>query len=391
MPLAYAFKHVFRSWKLFLALLIGITLASAFFAGTDIKANVTAKQALDQQLSTIYVDMSASIQTLNSTEMLGVREQTLNIDGVEDAEIISSVWTSIKVPDENRSYSAKIVGITNNSHVYDGWLNSPFEIGENETYISDDSPLADEFSVGEPIQVNISVFLSDGSQPPVNIPVNLTVKGLAQLDEKARSIVSGYIPWIMPIMVTVELPKPEEGLLIVSWEKTTKKILEEARRLNPSTKPIETNVLIYIDRAALITPWDVDSSINNIKTLEYDIENKLAALGLGISVQNNLEWPLNTFRFTSMMIRFTFTLVSLPIFFIAWYMGTTVSNVSFNLRRREIGLLLTKGFSRGQILRMFLTQTLLIGLIGGMLGVFLGFLLNPLFTNSVQTRCLTLR
>jgi len=63
MPLAYAFKHVFRSWKLFLALLIGITLACAFFAGIDIKANTTAKQALDQQLSNVPVDMKANIDS----------------------------------------------------------------------------------------------------------------------------------------------------------------------------------------------------------------------------------------------------------------------------------------------------------------------------------------
>ncbi|MGC9345928.1 MAG: ABC transporter permease, partial [Candidatus Bathyarchaeales archaeon] len=257
-------------------------------------------------------------------------------------------------------------------------MNSPVEIEENETYISDDSPFADEFTVGEPIQVNISVFLSYESEP-VNIPINLTVKGLAQLDEKAHSI-AGYVYWIRPIMETVEFSKPREGLLIVSWEKTIRKILDEAQRLKPSTRPIETNVLIYLDRNSLITPWDIDSSINNVKTLEYNIENKLAALGPGISVQNNLEWPLNTFRFTSMMVRFTFTLVSLPIFFMAWYMGTIVSTVSFNLRRREIGLLLTKGFSRGQILRIFLTETMIIGMIGGVLGVFLGFLLNPLFT-----------
>jgi len=39
MPMSYAVKHVFRSWKLFLALLTGITLAFAFFAGIDIKAD----------------------------------------------------------------------------------------------------------------------------------------------------------------------------------------------------------------------------------------------------------------------------------------------------------------------------------------------------------------
>ncbi|MGC9345927.1 MAG: hypothetical protein ACP5ER_03945 [Candidatus Bathyarchaeales archaeon] len=67
---------MFRSWKLFLALLIGITLASTFFAGIDIKANVTAKQALDQQLSTIYVDMRVNIPTLNSTKMLEVQDKS---------------------------------------------------------------------------------------------------------------------------------------------------------------------------------------------------------------------------------------------------------------------------------------------------------------------------
>ena len=61
MPVLYAVTHVFRSWKLFLALLIGITLASAFFAGIDIKANVTARQALKQDLNRVYVDMLANL------------------------------------------------------------------------------------------------------------------------------------------------------------------------------------------------------------------------------------------------------------------------------------------------------------------------------------------
>ncbi len=60
----------------------------------------------------------------------------------------------------------------------------------------------------------------------------------------------------------------------------------------------------------------------------------------------------------------------------AWYIGSTVSDVSFNLRRREIGLLSTKGLSSGQIQRMFFTEALLIGLVGGLAGVVGGALLN---------------
>ncbi len=374
MPLAYAFKHVYRSWKLFLALLIGITLACAFFAGIDIKANTTAKQALDQQLSTIAVDMKANIDTLNTTKMQQTRNKILNIEGVKDTEIISSAWAQIEVPNQDWSHPVRIVGITDNSHVYDGWFNRPDEIGENETYLVEGSWLADKFSEGDTIQVDSSEYIYDESP----ISLNLTVKGLAQLNDKAYSIASGST-WMRTMIGSVESSRLGEDLLIVSWEKTTQKILDEAQKLTSRVGFIDTNLLIYLDRDALINPWDIDSSINNIRILKNQIENEGAPLGLG-TVQNNLEWALTAFRYMSMEIQFRFTVVSLPIFFMAWYMGTTVSNVSFNLRRREIGLLLTKGFSRGQVLRMFLAETVLIGVIGSILGVFLGFLLNPLFT-----------
>ncbi len=92
MLIAYAFKHVLRSWKFFLALLIGITLASTFFAGIDIKANATAKQALDWELSNIHVDMPANMHGLDSTQMLQAEEEISNIDEVADAEIVSGSW-----------------------------------------------------------------------------------------------------------------------------------------------------------------------------------------------------------------------------------------------------------------------------------------------------------
>ena len=44
MPLMYPIKHVFRNWKLFTALLIGITLAATFCAAIGVKANLAAEQ-----------------------------------------------------------------------------------------------------------------------------------------------------------------------------------------------------------------------------------------------------------------------------------------------------------------------------------------------------------
>ncbi|HVP93117.1 MAG TPA: FtsX-like permease family protein [Acidobacteriota bacterium] len=357
-----------------MALLLGVVLASAFFAGIDIKTNVTAMQALDQQLRNVYVDMDAYMYGLNSTQMFAARNSVLSLAGVVDAEIISrSYSTYAKIFHDNNSISAvtDVAAITDDSRVYDGWLNRPAEkIGENETYIPENSALASLVQIGDTIQLNFSIPYIE-SQLPV---INLTVKGFAQLNDAATAIASGSRYSIMPYP-TGNSATQTGPLLLVNWE-TVQKILDA----HLSYLPIETHLLIYLNREALINPWDITTSINNIAVMENSIVNRIHNVGLSLNVQNNLQEPLLSFQYISTNIRFSFTLVSLPIFFVAWYMGTTVADVSFNLRRREIGLLSTKGFSRGQILRMFLTETFLIGCIGGAIGIFLGFILNPLFT-----------
>jgi ABC-type antimicrobial peptide transport system permease subunit len=383
MPMLYAIKHVFRSWKLFLALLIGITLASAFFAGIDIKANATAKQTLDQELQSVYVDMQANINDLNSTQRQAVRDRVLTVTGIVDAEIISRAYTvNMKILGNNNSENyANIVALANNSQVYDGWLNRPpDEIGENETYVPENTPLASQLEINDVVQLNFSLYEYYDKQRSISL--NLTVKGFAQLDDRASAIAAGNQYWVTPYPVPIEQSTVGmDFLFLVSWEKTMQKIVATIQSLYPSSQwSADTSLLIYLDRDALINPWDIATSINNIAVIENSVENRIANLGLSVSIQNNLSGPLNFFQIVSVGIRFSFTIVSLPIFFMAWYMGTTVSDVSFNLRRREIGLLSTKGFSKGQIQRTFLAETLLIGGIGGILGVFLAFFLTPLFS-----------
>ena len=58
MAVSYAFNRVQRSWTLFLALLLGVVLASAFFAGINVGADSMAKRALDQRLSATPVDLT---------------------------------------------------------------------------------------------------------------------------------------------------------------------------------------------------------------------------------------------------------------------------------------------------------------------------------------------
>jgi len=393
MPLLYAVKHVFRSWKLFLALLIGVVLASTFFAGTDIKANATAKQALDQQLSRVAVDMTATSNVMQTSQILDAKERVSTIQGVTHVEIVSSAQGFVVFNETGTmDYSVSTVGIGNDSYVYDGWLNKPVGIGENETYIPEDSALATRARIGDVLQVNFSLY-KYLQMTTETISIDLTVKGFAKLDDKAYAIASGYYYYSTLMTDSYQIPRAGQGILLVDWEKTMQKLFNATNTIEPSSSIIATSMLIYFDHDALINAWDIDTSINNIKSLQILVENQLALSGMSSNVTSHLESILSMFRFMSISLRFMFTIVSLPIFFMAWYMGTTVSNVSFNLRRREIGLLLTKGFSRGQVQRLFLTETVVIGTLGGSLGVLLGFLLNPIFTgfstDSFQTNLLS--
>jgi putative ABC transport system permease protein len=70
-------------------------------------------------------------------------------------------------------------------------------------------------------------------------------------------------------------------------------------------------------------------------------------------------------------------LVAAPVFFTAWYLGVTVSEISLDHRRREIGLLFTRGFTHRQIVYLLLFEVLLVGLFAGLIGLIIGSIIFP--------------
>jgi putative ABC transport system permease protein len=76
--------------------------------------------------------------------------------------------------------------------------------------------------------------------------------------------------------------------------------------------------------------------------------------------------------FMSAILILAFVSLAAPIIFMSWYSSTMLSDVSYNLRRREFGLLQTKGFGPKTIKRMLMFEGAIIGLIGGVAGLFFG-------------------
>ncbi len=187
----------------------------------------------------------------------------------------------------------------------------------------------------------------------------------------------------------------QQNFAIISWDQTYAKLLDSAyQRVQASTPPLngsyffnvnlglQGHVDVYLDRGRLISPFDVEGSSVRVAQVEARVSN-VASLQ-GFSSNDFLLGPLQSLAPTILSLRLMFTIFSIPVFFMAWYVGRTVSQASFNLRRREIGLLMTKGFSQSQLFRHFLVEALLVGLVAGVLGLVAASTLNPYFVQVLS-------
>src|SRR2546428_78238 len=247
----------------------------------------------------------------------------------------------------------------------------------NETLINSDSQQAQSF----PVNRRITYTLYTNSSKKYN--VTLTVVGSASLDTVAVNTLGiGYYYQPFPGNPGLTTPNQQASILIVSWEQTFLPVL--AKNYSSFSTGnfsrfygISAQVNVYLDRNRLISPFAIESSISTIQQIDARISN--LALQYGFSPNDNLLGQLQAFSSTIFSLRLTFTAVSIPVFFMAWYVGRTVSQSSFNLRRKEIGLLLTRGFTRSQLVRHFITEGVMVGLLAGLAGIALAYVLNPLF------------
>ena len=318
---------------------------------------------------------------LNMSNLGPAYNDIANTEGVKKVDYIATFYSPVGLPSNNYSsigYYSRIVSYPNNSRVLDEWTNKPSnQIPTNYTYVIAGSNLAKNVKIGDNI-TTMFTFNSPKYYNQTNIYLNLTVAGFMQLTNEGYSLVSGNT-WVIDSRSSFGTYRND--IMVVDWDNTFQPIWESA--LDSST--VDIQFYIDVDREGLISPWNTEASIKKINQVSDKIQNQI--LGKYLSwgyVNNQLSNALQSFQFNISNLAIGFVVVSIPIFLLAWYLGLTVSDVSYNIRRREIGLLSTKGLSSAQIQRMFLSEAIVIGLIGGLLGVVGGLLLNQYYAGSIN-------
>ncbi len=375
--LSYALKRIMRSWKLFVALILGMVLAATFFGGINVGADTIGRQALDKQLESTPFDLRLQSRFISGITAPPATFQTLastvaQVNGVVSTEIRGDA------EDQGNFTLPAIRAIPDGSSLYKHMtISGATPTLPNQTLVNSNSALAKTLKINDILTYHLN---QNGN---VHYNVTLKVVGFATLDSVASNT---FNPSFTGGFFFGGFPLPNRDMLIVSWEQTYARIVDWAYQryttLSGPASGISAYVDVYLDREGLISASDVTGSAERITQIEARISNLASAYGF--AANDFVLGPLASLAPTILALRVSFTVFSIPVFFMAWYVGRTVSQASYNLRRREIGLLMTKGFSKGQLFRHFLVEALLVGLLAGVLGLGLAVALNPYFVQALS-------
>lgn len=368
--LKYALKRVVRSYKLFLALTIGVLVATTFFASTNVAADILARDALDATLEGVVYDFTAnSIQSNWTADDFASVENELE----QVSEIVShSRTTAFRYEYNNTETNFDIFGIQWGSDMASGIrvVSGNESLGPNEAYVVTGSTNESSFVPGQELSVPIKVLI-DGQPLPQTIHWNLTVAGFVDVPVSRRyAMQQNQFAGILlgPFGVSFDQPY---NMMLVDWDLTIRALLNAANDYeNRVGLSVLNSLHMKADRASLIDPYDIPTSTERVNQINQRLNQRLDRFDA--TVRSNLQTPLFAYTFVAALMNVAFISLSLPIFFMAYFTGTMTSEVSYNLRRREIGLLLTKGYKRGTIRNMFLFEGILVGALAGAISIFLG-------------------
>jgi hypothetical protein len=395
---SYASKRIIRSRGLSLALLLSIILAATLFSGILQGADGVGGSILTNALKATKYD----IITTNVDEKNVTRANIYNIDGyfktlngVEEVDHFMREEIELNSTTIVGTVSTIIIAVPPDSGLAVG-IDAPQGLEDGKVYMDLGSMNATKFISGEEISLGLLTYTPMSSISnfkriyfPIEVGQPITLN-----DETWSILMSNadgktyYSNWVRVALGGGDTlgGRPQYNLVVVT-ENTYKKILDELyfkpvllQRRAPTI--IHCIAAIRLERSSFLNQWDITGSVERLQRIDEQI-NGMSGVYSYIP-DNILEQVLVDVSSQSSGMKLNTLIITIPVFFTAWYLGMTVSDVAFGLRRREIGLLLTRGLSHRQVFATLLFEAIMLGVISGVLGSVLGALILPFVISGAE-------
>ena len=381
--ISYAAKRIVRGRGLFLALFMSVVLAATLFSGILQGADAVGVSLLDSTLKAANVDVTCTAAEKNVTVTRVYEADMLfgKIDGVKRVNHLIRMKIDLNSSASNVTITSILLVLPDDSDLLKE-ASGAISLENSKIHIEAASTNATMFPEGETATVSFETYKPYGDLMDFKkLYFNFQVAEPVALDDKNFAIATGrYNEYLLSVLTGTEdvARRPPYQLVLMS-ESTFKDMLApiygELRR-----RPVDdlANVaLITLDRERIINPWDMQGSLDRLTKIYEQLNGEGARYFYVpyIHIADVLDFISSQ---VSAEIKTSTLLVSIPVFFTAWYLGSTVSDIVLAQRRREIGLLFTRGLTHRQILVIFLFEAFIVSVFAGLAGVVLGALIVPL-------------
>jgi ABC-type lipoprotein release transport system permease subunit len=389
---SYASKRITRSRSLFLALFLSVVLAATLFSGILQGADAVGGSMISGTLNATKYDIISTVseeKNVTRTNIYDINSFFKSVDGVESVDHFLREEIDLNSTIMNTTLATTIVAVPPSSELAKR-INAPNGLEDGKIYIDLGSANVTKFSPGLTISMGLLTYAPYGTILDIQeqyFPIQ--VGSTITLDDQTWSLFTGtsdgksnYAYWVSAALSGNDGigGRPQYNLVVVT-ENTYKAILNQLYFSSPkvSLRRAPTRIwsvaCIRLDRGALINQWDIPGSLDRLQK----IGEQLNAKGSTYSYvpRNYLQDVLTQVSSNSDNTKLNTLIITIPVFFTAWYLGMTVSDVAMGLRRKEIGLLLTRGMTYRQVFLTLLSEALLIGVAAGVLGLVLGAIVLP--------------
>lgn len=151
----------------------------------------------------------------------------------------------------------------------------------------------------------------------------------------------------------------------------------------PGSNPVSSTLYYYIwiDRGEVITLADIPGSVNELNFIHGRLEMQGNSLGFSVS-DSELVYSLQTLAPQLAVLKVLFLVLSLPVIALGIYLSLVGVDLGITARRREVGMLKSRGASNRQVFGSLMTESLVLGVFASMIGLAAGILVSRFLLGS---------
>jgi ABC-type antimicrobial peptide transport system permease subunit len=388
---SYASKRITRGKGLFLALFLSVALASTLFSGI-----IQGSDAISVSLSTnlfgkvkydALLVANEYMKNVTKTKIWDAETIFANQEGVAHVDhfvMMPKVWFGDGSKD--KQLQGILIAIPDNSELYQG-IKEVAKMEYGKLYPDVSCINATSIPTGGLATLTFETYNAYGGLAGFEKRIyNFTMGPTIALDDQTFTLaVNEYNRYLSAVISGRDTVGGRPAINVVLVNEQTMRTMLEGLMSVETRLPVKDPFCIALfrfDRSKIVNSWDIPESQLRAKRVVEQLN------GVGAPYyyvpRNYLSDVLTTIYSSSNSLKITTMLVMIPVFFTAWFLGLTISDMSLNRRRREIGLLFTRGMTHRQVLFILLFEAVLVGVFAGLVGVLAGAFILPFVITGLE-------